>query len=152
MSFVNPLYTDTVTIFNRKEGGRMEGDVWYPTVVKCCRLSIDRAAIMQKYGPTSADNAELSIVYTQEDGNIMIAGKKYVLPKEYEKLENPEDHITFASSDIFWEGEWTQGISVDADYGMESFYSYMNRVYDHVFTISSASRFKMIPHFELLGK
>lgn len=152
MSFVNPHYTDTVTVFNRRDGSRTEGDYWYPTVIKGCKLSIDRASIMQKYGPTSSDNAELNIAYTKQDGNIMIAGKKYVLPKEYEKVENPEDHITFADSDFFWEGEWTQGMGVDADYDMEGFYSYMNRNYDHVFTISSASRFNMIPHFELLGK
>lgn len=146
------MYKDVITLFNRKPGERGQGDTWYPTVIKNVNLNIDRAAIIAQYGPESQDNAALSIRYKTVDGNIIVAGKPWMPPKEWDRTE---DSITFASGsafDFFWAGEWTGGIVTDADYLDEGFYGYMNRKRDYVFAITSVSRLSVIPHFEITGK
>lgn len=144
------MYQDTITLFNRKPGGTM-GDTWYPTVIKNANLNIDRAAILAKYGPESQDKAALSIRYKKIGDDIMIAGKPWLPPKEWDKTE---DSLTFTGGnqfDFFWQGEWTGGIVSDADYS-EGFYEYMNRKHDYVFAVSSVAKYSVIPHFEILGK
>lgn len=146
------MYKDTATLFNRKPGGRGQGDIWYPTVLRNVNLNVDRAAIMAKYGSESTDNAMLMVRYQTDGNEILVAGKPWMLPKEWDKTE---DSLTFAGGtafDFFWEGEWTGGIANDSDYGDEGFYNYMNRTRDHVFAITSVAKFSLIPHFEIMGK
>jgi hypothetical protein len=52
------MYTDVITLFNRKEGD--EGDTWYPSVLRNVQLNMDRAAIVAEYGATATDNAVLN--------------------------------------------------------------------------------------------
>lgn len=146
------MYQDTITLFNRKTGSRGAGDTWYPTVIQGVNLNIDRAAILAKYGPEAQDSAVLSIRYTVKDGAVMVAGKPWMPPKEW---DGTEDALTFASGtgfDFFWVGEWDGGIVSDEGYGTEGFYGYMNRVKDYAFAITSVARYSVIPHFEILGK
>lgn len=148
------MYQDTITLFNRKKSNTA-GDTWYPTVIKGVNLNIDRAAILAKYGASSQDNAALHIQYQQENGEITIAcdsetTKPWMSPKEWDETE---DSLTFnPNGDFFWQGQWTGGIVSDADYGPDGFYSYMNRVHDYVFAISSVAKYSVIPHFEIMGK
>ena len=145
------MYKDTITLFNRKSGGA-DGDTWYPTVIKNANLNIDRAAILAKYGAESQDKAALSVRYTRNGDNILISGKPWMPPKEWDKTE---DSLTFTSGnkfDFFWLGEWTGGIVTDAEYGDEGFYDYMNRTHDYVFAVSSVAMYSVIPHFEIMGK
>lgn len=146
------MYQDKITLFNRKPGGRGEGDTWYPTVIDGVNLNIDRAAILAKYGTESQDNAMLSIRYQKDGDEIIVAGKPWMPPKEW---DGTEDSLTFSSGnsfDFFWQGEWDGGIVSDSDYGDEGFYSYMNRTHDYVFAISSVALYSVIPHFEIMGK
>lgn len=146
------MYNDTVTLFNRKPGLRGQGDIWYPTVIKGVNLVIDRAAIVAKYGSESQDNAILNIRYTQDGETVLVAGKPWMPPKEWDKTE---DSLTFESGtdfDFFWKGEWTGGIANDSDYLDEGFYNYMNRTKDYVFAVTAVSRYSLIPHFEIMGK
>lgn len=148
------MYQDVVTMFNRKPGGRGEGDTWYPTVITGVNLNIDRAAILAKYGADSQDNAVLHIRYRKDGGEIMVAGKPWLSPKEW---DGTEDSLTFAggnSFDFFWQGEWDGGIVTDSDsrWADEGFYSYMNRTHDYVFAVSSVALYSVIPHFEIMGK
>ena len=146
------MYKDTVTLFNRKPGGRGEGDIWLPTVIKNVNLVMDRSAVVAKYGAESKDNAILNIRYTVDDGEIMVAGKSWMPPKSWDMTM---DSITFAGGvdfDFFWAGEWTGGIAQDSDYLDEGFYGYMNRTHDYVFAVTSVSKLSVIPHFEITGK
>ena len=146
------MYQDTITLFNRKPGDRGQPDTWYPTVIRNVNLNIDRAAIMAKYGAESQDNAMLSIRYTRMDGDILIAGKQWMPPKEWDRTV---DSLTFSGGsdfDFFWQGEWGGGIVKDSDYEDEGFYNHMNRTHDYVFAISSAAMYSVIPHFEILGR
>lgn len=107
---------------------------------------------MAKYGAESQDNAMLSIRYTRSDGDILIAGKPWMSPKEWDRTV---DSLTFSGGsdfDFFWQGEWVGGIVNDSDYGDEGFYNHMNRTHDYVFAISSAAMYSVIPHFEILGR
>ena len=142
------MYQDTVTLFNRKPGSAMTGDTWYPTVLKGVNLNIDRAAILSKYGAESQDNAVLFVPYT---GDVIISGKPWMPPKEWDQTE---DSLTFTGGnrfDFFWAGEWTGGIVSDSDYG-EGFYDWMNRNRDYVFAISAVAKYTVIPHFEIMGR
>lgn len=144
------MYKDTITLFNRKSGGT-KGDTWYPTVIKNVNLNIDRASILAKYGAESQDNAVLHIKYQRDGENILVAGKPWMPPKEWDKTE---DSLTFTSGnqfDFFWQGEWGGGIVSDADYD-EGFYEHMNRTHDYVFAITSAAKYSVIPHFEIMGR
>lgn len=143
------MYQDTITLFNRKPGSASSGDTWYPTVIRNVNLQVDRAAIIAKYGPESGDNAYLGIHYKKEAGQIMVAGKPYMEPKEWDRTE---DSITFAPGDFFWKGVWTGGIVSDSEYSTEGFYGKMNREKDNVFVISSKSVHTVIPLIEVWGK
>ena len=143
------MHKDTVTLFNRKPGGRGQGDTWYPTVIRNTNLNIDRAAIVAKYGPETQDSAVWNVGYKKLSNEIMVAEKNWSPPKEW---DGTEDSITFATGDFFWKGEWTGGIVTDAEYGVEGFYAYMNRIYDFVFSITSVAVLSVIPHFEIMGK
>ena len=68
------MYQDTITLFNRKPGDRGQGDTWYPTVIKGVNLNVDRAAILEKYGPDSNDREVLHIRFRKKDGEITIQG------------------------------------------------------------------------------
>lgn len=150
----NPLYKDTITIFNRKSGGA-KGDTWYPTVIRGVYLNIDRASIIAKYGSESQDSAVLHIPYTKIDGAIQVAGKPYMPPKGWDQTI---DSLTFNQGekfDFFWKGEWERDIVVDSDYSDEGFYDHMNRTRDFVFAISSVAEhwgFGVLPHFEIMGR
>lgn len=145
------MYQDTITLFNRKPGTAATGDTWYPTVIKNVNLNIDRAAILAKYGPEAQDGAVLFVRYRKDNGDIMIADKPWMPPKEW---DGTTDSLTFSTAgDFFWWGEWDGGIVSDADYGPDGFYGWMNRTRDFVFVVSAVGGpYTVIPKFEIMGK
>ena len=144
------MYTDVITLFNRVSGSRGEPDTWLPTVINGVNINIDRAVLLSKYGPDCKDKAVLNIRYRSEGGRVMVAGKRWAKPMEWDQSA---DSLTFYPvKDFFWAGEWIDGEVSDADYGMEGFYGYMNRTKDNVFLISSFAQYRAIPHFEVMGK
>lgn len=160
---VNSIYQDTVTIFNYCES--KTAAVWYPHVLSGTHLETDRGQILKKYGPDSKDTAELHIVYTEKDGQKIIADAAgraliWIPPKAWAKQADDDllDSITFnPATDFFWKGEWTGKTPInDGDYAdrlSEGFYAYMNRENDFVFKISLVSGpYTVIPHFEIAGR
>lgn len=155
------MYNRTVTIFNYYESPTTGDAYWYPHVLSNVDLNTDRGAIIKKYGPDTADNAQLHILYgVNQSGQKVIADKDsnavpWLPPKEWQKQTNdllPET-ITFSpESDFFWEGEWDKGVVNDDDY-RNGFYQYMNENKDNVFKITSVGGpYSLIPHFEILAK
>ena len=150
------MYKDVITIFNRKEGD--EGDTWYPTVIRNVQLNMDRAAILAKYGAQSSDSAVLNVRYKKDGEKIIIAGKRWLPPKQWESQLDHSEAVTFTTGDrfdFFWLGDWGSEDPVqDADYFADTdFYTYMNRTHDYVFAVSSVGGpYSVIPHFEILGK
>lgn len=148
------MFSDVVTVFNHYKS-RL-GDMWYPTVVRNANLLIDKAAIVAKYGAESKDNAILNIHYQTVDGQIMVDGKPYLPPKEWERQTNDKlaESITFTSGtdfDFFMLGEYpTTNPIADDDY-VDGFYNHVNDEYDYVFAITSVARYTAIPHFEIMG-
>lgn len=148
------MYTDTITLFNLYQSSL--GDMWYPTILHNVYLSIDRAAIIAKYGAESKDNAILHVQYEKRDDGIYIANKKYLPPKEWDRQTNDtlSDTVTFSSGtdfDFFIEGEWKDNMPIsDNDYP-SNFYNYMNSYHDNCFRITSAAKYTVIPHFEIMG-
>lgn len=148
------MFSDVVTVFNHYKS-RL-GDMWYPTVVRNVNLLIDKAAIVAKYGAESKDNAILNIHYQTVDGQILIDGKPYLTPKEWERQTNDKlaESITFTSGtdfDFFMLGEYpTTNPIADDDY-VDGFYNHVNDEYDYVFAITSVAKYTTIPHFEIMG-
>ena len=148
------MFSDVVTVFNHYKS-RL-GDMWYPTVVRNANLLIDKAAIVAKYGAESKDNAILNIHYQTVDGQIMVDGKPYLPPKEWERQTNDKlaESITFTSGtdfDFFMLGEYpTTNPIADDDY-VDGFYNHVNDEYDYVFAITSVAKYTTIPHFEIMG-
>lgn len=157
------MYSDTVTIFNLYESNT--ATIWYPHVLSGVHLETDRGQIMKLYGPDSTDNAQLHIPYVDKDGKRVVvdaSGKEllWLPPKEWRKQVNDllDDSITFnPTTDFFMAGAWDgDGPIDDADYTdrrYEGFYAFMNAEKDFVYLISSVGGpYKVIPHFEILGK
>lgn len=152
------MFTDTITVFNRYVDS-FKNVTWYPTVIHGVNLLIDKAAIVAKYGAESKDNAVLNIHYQTVDGQIMIDGKPYLPPKEWERQTNDKlpETITFASGtgfDFFMLGEYptTEPILDDYDNYKHGFFEEMKEEYDFVFAITSLGMYSVIPHFEITGK
>lgn len=151
------MYDNTVTLFNRKKGERGQGDTWYPSVLRNVNLNMDKTSILAKYGAEAADTAVLNIRYQVEGEKKMVGEKPWLPQKTWQKGDDPAETLTFADGeafDFFWLGEWTSGVVSDADYSTDlSFYDYMNRMYDHVFAVSSVGGpYSVISHFEIMGK
>ena len=152
------MYNNTITLFNRLSN-RTTGDTWYPTVITGVDVNLDRAQIVATMGAESTDSVSLHIKYTKDnDGNIVVGGKIYKLPKEWAHLstEDLPDHITFKSGndfDFFYVGEWSDTAPIADSSYRNGFYDHMNKNYDNVFSITMASgAYDLIQHFELLGK
>ena len=149
------MFSDTVTVFNRYKS-RL-GDMWYPTVIHGVNLLIDKAAIVAKYGAESKDNAVLNIHYQTVDGQIMVGGKPYFSPKEWDKQTNDKlvESITFTSGidfDFFMLGEYGNIKPIADDDYLDGFYNYMNDNYDYVFAITSVGGpYTTIPTFQIMG-
>ena len=148
------MFSDTVTVFNRYRS-RL-GDMWYPTVIHGANLLIDKAAIMAKYGAESKDNAVLNIHCQVVNGQIVVGGKPYLPPKEWDRQTNDKlaESITFTSGtdfDFLILGTYpiTEPIA-DDDY-LDGFYNQVNSEYDYVFAITSVAKYSVIPHFEIMG-
>lgn len=157
------MHSDTVTIFNFYESNTAA--IWYPHVLSGVHLETDRGRIMKLYGPDSTDNAQLHIPFVDKDRKRVVvdaSGKElpWLPPKEWRKQVNDllDDSITFnPTTDFFMAGAWDgDGPVDDADYTdrrYEGFYAFMNAEKDFVYLISSVGGpYKVIPHFELLGK
>lgn len=150
------MYTDTITLFNRKES--RSGDTWYPSVLRNVHLNMDKAAIIAKYGPEGQDTASLHVRYRIEDGQKKVGERQWLPPKQWDALALPGTALTFTGGtrfDFFWLGDWGGEAPVyDADYAADGdFYTYMNRTHDAVFAITSVGGpYSVIPHFEILGK
>ena len=149
------MYKDVVTLFNRAEG--LNGDTWYPTVIRNVQLNTDRAAILAKYGAESNDSAVLNIRYKQEGKDKIVAGKRWKPPKEWEKSIDRAKEITFTGGDrfdFFMLGDYgSEEPIIDTAILGEDFYTKMNREHDFVFAISTVGGpYDVIPHFEIMGK
>lgn len=149
------MFSDVITVFNHYKS-RL-GDMWYPTVVRNANLLIDKAAIVAKYGAESKDNAILNIHYQTVDGQIMVDGKPYLPPKEWERQTNDKlsETITFASGtefDFFMLGEYPEIKPILDEEYRNGFFEEVKKEYDFVFAITSVGMYSVIPHFEITGK
>ncbi len=152
------IYTQTITLFNRKEeNGEV---VWYPTVIDGVHLTMDRSIIISTYGEQATDNAMLNIRYSKSGSGPLITvrggmSKVYKNPKEFRVSGDPAVEISFQMGDEFdfvMEGVYEDGGPIsDEDY-RNGFFNYMNRNYDNVFAISKVSRYDLIPHFGIAAR
>lgn len=149
------MYSNTVTIFN-KSGNEKTGFTWYPTVVTGVDLLIDKSVGMAKTGLADANKANLHVRYRSINGQIIVDGKIYVLPKEWKRQSDDlkSTSMTFdEGEDFFVEGEYATDIVQDDDIlYTNGFFAYMKVRYDNVFKINTVGKYSLIPHFEIGGE
>jgi hypothetical protein len=127
-------------------------------VLRGVNLTVDKSALIAKYGPDTQDNAMLNIRCQNINGEIWIGSKQWLPPKEWTDTADYEDTITFTDGnrfDFFWLGDWGNEDPVkDIEYVSDTdFYTYMNKTHDFVFAISSiGGPYSVIQHFEIMGK
>ena len=149
------MYSDVITLFNHYKS-RL-GDMWYPTVIRGVNLNIDKAAIVAKYGAESKDNAILNVHYAKVGNQIIVDGKPYLPPKEWDRQTNDKlsETITFTSGsdfDFFMLGEYEKTEPIADDDYTDGFYNYVNSNYDYVFAITSVGGpYTAIPTFQIMG-
>lgn len=152
------MYTNTVTIFNCT-GSENKGYVWYPTVLYNVDLMMDKGAIMQRMGTDKADAAKLHVKYGRSGNNIVVNGKVYLPPKEWNAQINELKATTLTFNggvDFFMLGEYPESPVDDNDHikgtQISGFFDSMNRKKDFVFRVSNVGGpYKLIPHFEIGG-
>ncbi|MBO6267731.1 MAG: hypothetical protein J6N19_01135 [Clostridium sp.] len=170
MAGFEAIYKQTVTLFNRVPIAHDSGEfIWYPTVLEGVHLVTDESASWNNNGGMKNDNVRLHVRYLvsgtdalikcRNPGETEVVQKKYYLPKEYRRLLAPEEAITFQFGnkyyDFFIEGELDEDFPVpisDVSFTRQGFLDYMNTRYDHVFVITSVSKYNLIPHFEIMAR
>jgi len=170
------LYKQTVTLFNRVRIDD-EVDLFIPTVLEGVHLIIDHSTAWNTFGGAQTDNVRLHVRYTPCGDKTMIGSKQYCEPKEWKRLEDFTDMITFrygtdTDFDFFVKGVFLpeqgklvnnvavgqsiltldSGFISDNAYGNFGFYDYLNKMYDHVFAVTQVSQYNLIPHFELMAR
>lgn len=144
------LYRQTITLFNHKTVD--DATVWFPMVISNVHLIIDKSIIISSYGEQSQDNAQVHIMYTLKNGGAYVNGKRYMMPKEWQKDGNSDENFTLNYGDeydFFMEGDYGTTEPIHDDDYRNGFYNYMNKNYDNVFAITTVSKFNIIPHFEI---
>ena len=146
------MYNRTITVFNRS-GSEKNGFVWFPTVIDGVYLIIDKGAGMVKTGLAEANKANLHIQYISVGGKVLVVGKPYMLPKEWNTQSDEEKatSITFNEGcDFFIDGEYAEKVIVeDESIYTNGLLSYMKSKYDNVFKINTVGKYSLIPHFEI---
>lgn len=144
----------TVTVFNRYDASPTDTR-YYATVIKDVKLQVDKAAAVSTSGLKDADSMWCSIPYANMDSHIEINGIPHLSPKEWaaQTGDEMERSITFDEGrDILMDGEWDgPKVVSEEDYSRVGFLGYLRTRYDGVYLINSASRYDLIPHFELGG-
>lgn len=147
------MYEDTVTIFNRKV--TEAGTVWYPTVAEGVQVSWDAAPAQAGYGWKQDDKAVALIPYIPQEGTPAVAGKLYLPPKMWQKVEEPDLYVTFTGGedfDFFLLGLWPDGEPVGDGQWAGGFYDHLCRTRDGVFVVTGVHRYGALPHFEVTGR
>lgn len=151
------MFNTTVTVFNRYYSKQLDKYTWYPHVIRNCYFNVDKAANIEKTGLADADSATLHIPFSFKGGKTMIGNLEYMDPIKWSSQTNDSypDILTFSEGkDFFLVGEYPEDPVADSDYitgGVLGFKDYMKRNHDHVYTINSAGKYRVIPHFELRG-
>lgn len=144
----------TVTVFNRYDASPTDTR-YYATVIEGVKLQVDKAAAVSTSGLKDADSMWCSIPYAATESGITINDIPHLSPKEWaaQTGDEMEQSLTFDEGrDILMDGEWDgPKVVYDSDYIRVGFLGYLRSRFDGVYLINSASRYDLIPHFELGG-
>jgi len=170
MSCLDPLYAQTITLFNRMPGKKGEPTIWLPTVISGVHLIVGKSTSWDKSGGRNANDVRLHVRYRRDGDKVLVCCaspnasegviyKQWYEPKAWKRLLTPEDSITFSFGedsdfDFFIEGkfdEYPSPIS-DDNFGFKGFYGYITENYDNVFAVKSVNRYNLIPHFEIQAR
>lgn len=137
------MYEKTITLFNHYVNGTT--DEWRATVLHNVDLIVDRSVIVGRYGAESKDKGVLHIRYSGNE----IEDHTYFDPKDYNG-----QGITFQTGekfDFILDGVWSGSATVSDSAYANGFYDHMNRN-ERVFSLSTVTKYTLIPHFEITVK
>lgn len=147
------MYEDTVTVFNRRvEEGKT---TWYPTVIEGVHVDCSFAAASAGYGCGRDCKAAVMIPYIRMEGAPAVAGKLFLPPKLWRRVDEPAMYVTFTGGedfDFFVTEDWVGTDPVEDGAYDGGFYGYMARTRDDVFAVAEVCRYDALPHFEVSGR
>lgn len=136
------MFNDVITLYNQyKSDGVI---TWYGHVIKGVECQPTSAVKLSNKGELTDDKVSLHIPEK-------VLEDKYLKPKEWKRSNEKEQMLTLAEDDFFVVGELEEGIINDSDYD-DGLFEHIKSEYDNVYNITSVSRYKTIPHFEVGGK
>lgn len=143
------MYRDTVTIFNYHEATNK----WYPTVLTGVDVGEDTSGKNDVRGSLNEDATYLLVPCSAAKiFNLGAKAKPYLSPKEYAKIQDPSNFITFdKEQDFFVVGDYNES-PIDDDAEENGLYHRLNDELDGVYAVKSCSFYSLIPHFEIIGK
>lgn len=140
------MFGRTVTLFVKKDG------YWYPRVFRDTQVARDRGYIVRTYGETANEVAAVHI--KRKDG--LAEGMTVYEPKEWDALLDVSGAVCFKPGDVIWLGDWStvdQTLApISDDDQPKGFASYLRSTYDCVWTVTQASAYETLPHWEIAGR
>jgi len=103
------LTNATITVYNRRYDSLTRFDTWHRTVIENVHIYVNHKASVGDSGLNSAEVYKIRIPTDVENAD------QYLLPEEYAKLEDPEEHWTIQTDDQIVLGEYNQEIEKPAD-------------------------------------
>ena len=141
------MFDNTITLFNY----HAKTNKWYSTKFTDVDLLEQDAKTATPKGETNGSSVDLLINVTADKSSA--DGKKYVGPKAYANVDDPEAYFTFIpETDFFMEGDYSMLEPVCEDDYESGYYHEMNTICDGVHMVVSAAYFSLIPHFEIGGR
>lgn len=141
------MFDETISLYNLHNG------VWRRVVIPGVDAGATKATAATSQGESNADGVVL-LVPTNADRSVRTADGRqlrYLGRKAYAAAEAPATAYTFAAPSFFVVGDSTlPDTAVDDDYD-EGFYSAVNATTDHVYRVTSAAWYGLLPHFEVGG-
>lgn len=145
------MFDRTITLFNY----RKEDATWYGTIINGCTLTATDSTSNTARGMSNSSNVNIH-VHCNADKTLKTASggvKRYVSPKEFQRLYSVTDEFTFTPEVDFIVIDTAMVSLVVGDNDFENgFYHYMNHAYDNVFMITNAAWYNLIPHFVVGGR
>lgn len=141
------MYDQTINLYC------LNGGTWRKATISGVDVGVAKATGPTTQGERNADGVIL-LVNCAADKSIITRDNRtlrYLERKAYAASAAPASAYTFTEPSFFIVGDTTlPDTAVDDDYD-EGFYSYVNAYYDHVYRVTSASWYGLLPHFEVGG-
>ena len=147
------MFDRVVTLYNFKKAEH----TWFGTVIRGCSLEATESSADSSRGTGSTGNVRIHFhcnkdkVFSTDEGSV-----PYVSTKEFQELPvigTRMQGLTFTPErDFMVVDDELTNLVVDDDEYENGFYHYCNDRMDHVYMVTNATWYSLIPHFVVGGR